>query len=621
MEFQYEPLKGLNNFRLLKLEAGRATDPLIITLCPSSMFDCLDRYAALSYTWGDSDFRVEISCDGFPFLITSNLHSALTRLRLPEVGLMLWVDAICINQNDPEERAIQVSLMSQIYRGAHIVVVDLGEAGDEFNDVAEILNALQVVVRTNADKEQIQPDDYPRYGLPRPEDKKWGRWVKFLLRPWFGRVWVIQECAFAKDLKMFYGVRGLHGESILGIVTGICQRGFPPMTDYGNVYVNYANRHAANCHLGAMNGMLSARRDVQAGRSRGLLHYLRYLSSYCDATDKRDRVYALLNLATESERSALTVSYSDSAANVYLRTTQLLIQQGQGIDVLYEAAGWENVDELPSWTPDWSRDRSLESLGWLFVQSSNVLSDNPRGGRWAPDQEPRIFRAAGRTRGRVRVTGDGRLLQTRGIYADDIEAVSEPYNQGKDFHAFQRLESIHAFALAGRVMIDNLKKLLRYSPGEGEFNALWRTLVADVADDEDGDLKRPASPDLANSFAALTKLFEAIPDGTTKYIKQSYFERLFRESAPFGHACELQIRKRRLCITRRGFIGLVPGWASKGDNICVVLGAAVPFVTRRLQNGNDMLIGECYVHGLMDGEALDMVLDEEDVFEQDIILE
>ena len=619
MEFQYEPLKGLNNFRLLKLEAGRATDPLKITLFPSSISDCLNRYAALSYTWGDPNSRVKISCDGFLFHITSNLHSALTKLRLPDLGLMLWVDAICINQNDLEERAIQVALMSQIYRGAYLVVVDLGEAGDEYNDVAEIFNALQDVVKTTAANEQIQPDDYPRYGLPPLEDKKWERWVEFLLRPWFGRVWVIQEYAFAKALNMSYGDTDLHGESILGMVTGICQRGFPPMTQYGNV--GYPNRHAANYHLGAMTGMLSARRDVQAGRSRGLLCYLRYLSSFCDATDKRDMVYALLNLATESERSALKVSYSDSVANVYLRTTQLLIQQGQGIDVLYEAAGWENVDELPSWTPDWSRDRSLESLGWLFVRSSNVLGDKPRGGRWAPNEESRIFRAAGRTRGRVRVTGDGRLLQTRGIYADDIEAVTEPYNQGKDIPPFQRLESIHAFSLAGRVMIHNLKKLLRYFPGEGEFNALWRTLVADVANDEDGDLKRPASPDLADSFAALTKLFEATPDGTTKYIKQSYFERLLRESAPFVQACEQQIGKRRLCITRRGFIGLAPGWASKGDNICVVLGAAVPFVTRKSQNGNDMLIGECYVHGLMDGEALDMVLDEEDVFEQDIILE
>ena len=84
--------------------------------------------------------------------------------------------------------------------------------------------------------------------------------------------------------------------------------------------------------------MLSVRSDVKANRSRGVLYHLRFLSSFCEATDERDKVYALLGLATDAERSALPVNYSESTAEVYHRTAKVLIGHGSGIEVLYEAA-------------------------------------------------------------------------------------------------------------------------------------------------------------------------------------------------------------------------------------------------------------------------------------------
>ena len=95
-------------------------------------------------------------------------------------------------------------------------------------------------------------------------------------------------------------------------------------------------------------------------------------------------------------------------------------------------------------------------------------------------------------------------------------------------------------------------------------------------------------------------------------------ERLIRKSQFYMQDFDPQTQGKRFCVTRDGYMCLIPARAAKGDEICVFLGGSVPFVIRERDNGNYSLVGECYVHGLMDGEALDMVLDY-DWLEEDII--
>lgn len=105
-------------------------------------------------------------------------------------------------------------------------------------------------------------------------------------------MWIVREYALASVIDMVYGIFHLHGEVLPGLIRQIVQRGFAPQIVVGAD--SYAQQYTANFGCAAMSAMLSARQDVQAGQSRGLLHHLRHLSSFCEATDERDRVYALL---------------------------------------------------------------------------------------------------------------------------------------------------------------------------------------------------------------------------------------------------------------------------------------------------------------------------------------
>ncbi|KAE9379847.1 hypothetical protein N431DRAFT_290151, partial [Stipitochalara longipes BDJ] len=84
-------------------------------------------YEALSYTWGSNHLRRSIELENTPFYVTKNLEIALRHLRLPHIPRQLWIDAICINQDDDIERGEQLQLMRKIYTQADQVLIWLGE--------------------------------------------------------------------------------------------------------------------------------------------------------------------------------------------------------------------------------------------------------------------------------------------------------------------------------------------------------------------------------------------------------------------------------------------------------------------------------------------------------------
>ena len=420
----------------------------------------------------------------------------------------------------------------------------------------------------------------------------------------------MQEYALASEINMMYGTMHLHGEVLPGLIPQIWYRGFDPQILAGAD--SHMQQHTANLSGAAMSAMLSARQDIRAARPRGLLHHLRDLSSFCEATDERDMVYALLGLATDAERSALHVNYSESTAQVYHRTAKVLIELGSGIEVLYEAACYPHLEGLPSWAPNWAGDRTAESMGWT-TSAEGV----------------KTFRATGSARTTIKISADGRLLHVRGIILDNIQATTEPMEENPaalDF-ASGRSNSLNClwdFEHASRVLVYKYKDTLRYPPGEGLTNAFWRTLIRDMTRDVAGNLTRPAPSSFASSFLACAELQDFMTNADTEaamHDDPEAVEKIVAGSQPFIEACEPVVKGTRFCVTQDGYMGLVPTRAAKGDLICVFMGGAVPFVIRRTDNGQFRLLGECYVHGLMDGKALDMVLDVDWMEEKNITLE
>src|SRR5215469_348770 len=125
--------------RLIELLSGRDDDPIRINLFTVDNLNT-QPYDALSYVWGARDADVIVSVNGRPFNISANLAQALNCLRSMEDNKVLWVDAVCINQDDDTEKSHQVSLMGEIYRNAEDVVIFLGEERDDSAMVMQYLD-------------------------------------------------------------------------------------------------------------------------------------------------------------------------------------------------------------------------------------------------------------------------------------------------------------------------------------------------------------------------------------------------------------------------------------------------------------------------------------------------
>ena len=151
-----------------------------------SLFEA-PQFSALSYCWGELSDQVSITVNDLGFPVTANLHSALKRLRSEGVE-RVWMDAICINQQDPEERSHQVRRMGAIYQEAIQVAVWLGDAQDTTEEGMNSLSAKDIAIAYQMQSNSAQRAFY-----------------QLLLKPYWTRVWIIQELAAASKITVFYG--------------------------------------------------------------------------------------------------------------------------------------------------------------------------------------------------------------------------------------------------------------------------------------------------------------------------------------------------------------------------------------------------------------------------------
>lgn len=211
--YLYSPLSAHpNSIRLLRLlPASNDQDPIHCEIFDYSLTNpprTSHLYECLSYVWGDIGDRPTILIDSAELAVTKNLHGALQRLRDPQLDRILWVDAVCINQDDIIERAQQVHMMAMIYAYASRVVVWLGDEADGSKEAIEYLreDASRVYRRQrkgdfergggeesqmgdSASREQpLKPmDGGERHAKQSARDKT----MLLIKRPWFRRIWVL----------------------------------------------------------------------------------------------------------------------------------------------------------------------------------------------------------------------------------------------------------------------------------------------------------------------------------------------------------------------------------------------------------------------------------------------
>ena len=189
-------------------------------------------FDALSYVWDGEIKPCQIGINGATLRITNSLDSALRRLRDPKTPRVLWVDAVCINQGNVEERAQQVALMPAIYSSAQRVIVDLGE---ETEDRKKALRTMDQLWRKHiwtgllVTGKTPTPEETAAYlGVDLLTDRKaalavqlpqhhaeWGCVHRFLARPWFSRLWSYRSLSWPVTSSLSAGRSSRTGRPFL----------------------------------------------------------------------------------------------------------------------------------------------------------------------------------------------------------------------------------------------------------------------------------------------------------------------------------------------------------------------------------------------------------------------
>ncbi|KAJ5057311.1 heterokaryon incompatibility protein-domain-containing protein [Bipolaris maydis] len=381
----YHPLAP-KFIRVLELDAGRFSDPIVGRLVPQAMDT--EPYEAISYVWGDPQKRRNITIDGETLSVTENLHGALTAFRhRPVAGnseerdvgkapaqrqpvRRLWVDAVCINQDDLQERLSQVKLMSFIYAGASRVLSWLGwetsEVGrfliqdairfihDFMKDPeaglcdARILLHHDYLADPTANVAHLSEDDRRRF---ENQAYKWEAVRFFFEIEYFHRAWIVQELGLARQALLITALKPAdeHVDTIDWELTGR----FVQFLDYrGATLVTHLGLASWVAHHIVM---VWATKEDDTPKCDFLtaMHWTRILG----VTDPRDRVFSLLGhpMAVLGGEPVIQPDYTCTRGVIYTRLAVNFIQKTKNLQVVsfVDHEIDPSLEQMPSWVPDW----------------------------------------------------------------------------------------------------------------------------------------------------------------------------------------------------------------------------------------------------------------------------
>lgn len=206
--FNYSDIvQDRHEIRIIVLRKGKSDDPVMCDIKHVS-FNESPSYEALSYTWGERTDKVQITLANSKFWVTQNLFLALRQLRSEECDKCLWIDAICINQNNTEEKNNQVQQMARIYQMAKHVHVWLGPENETSKLAMTFLKKINTKVRACIDSGSPlrEVHEWIKAAFENPEyDPIWKAIARLWQRNYWSRVWIIQEVVFgtSKQLQCF----------------------------------------------------------------------------------------------------------------------------------------------------------------------------------------------------------------------------------------------------------------------------------------------------------------------------------------------------------------------------------------------------------------------------------
>ncbi|KAI0164485.1 heterokaryon incompatibility protein-domain-containing protein [Hypoxylon sp. FL1284] len=498
--FKYERLKtdaGTSYIRLLKLEDGSRGSVIRCRLFDADLdASTPPRYEAVSYSWrkdvlrgylndaaaklfpdrfpmyakeGEAYNPKLILCNGKVLHVQRNLYYFLVRLRAKQRGLPLWIDAICIEQDENDEEAKkekyrQLAMMGRIYGSAQTVLVWLGESSN-ITSMPSFPKSLRKIEEVQIEYEGFRSEydivkvrnKAPAFAiLPRLEGTTVESLARLLNRDYFQRAWVVQELVLARQLVFFVGGMEIPSAQLLNAIQLISACGLihTPLTDPALI---------GGGGFRAMTHMLQAQQDHQNGRTWPFDDFL-FLCRDRLASKPEDKILSLLGLVDPGTNRSLiqeTLALGLPLDKLYTIVTKFIAgQYGWSYVLSLAAVGAAEGQDLPSWVPDF-RDPLYPKPFW-FYGCTHFKAASTVAGNFSVDEGSRFNLVAPFTR----------CLVLSASYIDEVAQVGES-------HAELRPKQCK---YADGHFLDLIAKLEnRYShTDEPTIDAVMKTLTADV---------------------------------------------------------------------------------------------------------------------------------------------
>ncbi|KAK2601524.1 hypothetical protein QQS21_004909 [Conoideocrella luteorostrata] len=577
--YQYRPLASQSReIRLITLGPGGLPDDLHIELRHETLStNKPPPYDSLSYAWGTEKELVQIQngpSSTKSLVIPQNLATALKYVRYEDRPRVLWIDAICIDQSNTQERSQQVAIMGDIYGMARQVVVWIGTESDDSTFALELLEHIGSKVEVDwstitmrpAATDASEPEWADKNQRLPYQERDLVALNSLFHRTWFERLWTRQEVRLANtDAIVMCGTKMMSWKALRNSIFAIRLKP-------GKVFPSEKTTEQFYDRIELIYAIIDERpRPLQSMLARARI---------AECSDPRDRVYALLNMLHPNEKAlGIVPDHSKTTEELYQHVVLRHIEQYKSLHIL--SACQLGSRNMPSWVPDWST-RSVLDPFWYCGEGDKLL-----------DRSDASYLGAG-------------VLQASGLSVATI-------NEVRDLNFPQQL--LHVAEHIIKLLPDNIiDGKYRHENGERLLEAYCRIFCCNEFG-EKWSPTRSYTPDTQKSmefFASMINMDKATMETTVELDAAGIYL-----SYVYGNC-----RGRCLFSTKEGYVGLAPKSAKPGDEVCFLFGRDSPMVLRLVKEKSGLkhqVVGECYAHGLMAGEAVlgDLPNDMVQVFQKD----
>jgi hypothetical protein len=300
-EFAYSPLEE-QQIRLVELLPGSRGSPICCNIVHSGIKFYAEPYECLSYVWGPPLNLGSISMNGKTIHVRQNLQDALEAIRNEVKPRTLWIDALCINQKDVHERNKRVASMGKIFHYASKVLAWLGEAADDSDMVFDHIKSL--------DNGVFNEWDGPL------NSRSAEAILAFYCRPYWRRVWVIQEILGAISLDIFCGLKCVSMDTCRSIPTFFLRK-MEEHTKDGNNPPRLME--ALQNNLLGSPGCVILRQQYNGKTEDFSLLRLLEMCAKCKSECQlvHDRIYGLIGVLKLTQQGLIVPDYSKPLSQVY----------------------------------------------------------------------------------------------------------------------------------------------------------------------------------------------------------------------------------------------------------------------------------------------------------------